>query len=118
MQPTLRQGAAEFAVFLDDGGPESELCGTDGADVAARTGADNDDVEFIHGNDDAALCSHAALPCHPERSEGTSQTARWVAGRKRRTSLVRSFSVLWRIGMTSKERTVCGGSFTSRAGAR
>ena len=45
----VETGAAEFAVLLDDGGLESELGGTNGRDVAARAGADDDDVKFIHG---------------------------------------------------------------------
>ena len=45
----VEAGAAEFLILFDDGGLESELGGADGGDIAARTGADDDDVEFIHG---------------------------------------------------------------------
>ena len=47
----VETGAAEFLVFFDDGGLESELGGADGGDIAARAGADDDDVEFIHGDE-------------------------------------------------------------------
>ncbi len=60
----VEAGAAEVGVFLDEGGLESELGGTDGADIAARARADDDDVEFIHGKGVAPLSSSAAYDCH------------------------------------------------------
>ena len=66
----VEAGAAEFFIFFDDGGLESELGGADGGDIAARTGADDDDVEFIHGKMKlgcgAVLFSRGERPCHPE----------------------------------------------------
>src|SRR5439155_15362397 len=44
----VEAGAAELAVLLDDGGFESKLRGANRSDVAARAGADDDDVELIH----------------------------------------------------------------------
>ena len=42
----VEAGAAQL-VLLDHGGPEAELCGADRADVAARTGADDDHLELL-----------------------------------------------------------------------
>ena len=40
----IEAGAAEGGVFLDDGGFQPELRGTNGADIAAGAGADDDEV--------------------------------------------------------------------------
>ncbi len=70
----VEAGAAEFAVFFDDSGFKSELRGTNGRDVAARAGADDDDVEFIHGLKDLGaggdvLSTRTAPDCHPKGIE-------------------------------------------------
>jgi hypothetical protein len=45
----VEAGAAEGGAFLDEGDLEAELGGAEGADVAAGAGADDDEVEGIHG---------------------------------------------------------------------
>ena len=47
--PDVETSAAEFGIFLDDGGLESELGRADGGNVAARAGTDDYNVIFIHG---------------------------------------------------------------------
>ena len=42
--------SAEFLVFLDDGGFQSELAGANGGDITARAGTDDDDVKFFHAS--------------------------------------------------------------------
>jgi hypothetical protein len=45
----IQAGAAQLLVFFNQRGLKSELAGADSGDVATRTGADNNDVKFVHG---------------------------------------------------------------------
>ena len=44
----VQAGAAERVAAFDNGGLQSQLGAADGADIAPRTGADDDDVEVCH----------------------------------------------------------------------
>ena len=41
----VQASAAEFLVFLDDRGAQSELCGANRGDISAGAGADDDEVK-------------------------------------------------------------------------
>src|SRR4029453_16925943 len=44
----MQASSAEFLVFLDNGGFQTELPGADRSDVAARSGTDNYNIKFFH----------------------------------------------------------------------
>src|SRR5262249_18690604 len=58
----VQADAAEIRL-LDDCGLEAELCRTDRGDIAARTGADDDDVEGCVGHDCSRSLYAAVVPC-------------------------------------------------------
>ncbi len=59
----MRAGATKERILLDDGHLHSELTGADAGDIAARTAADDHDVELL-------ICHEASSRTPPKRGSG------------------------------------------------
>ena len=76
-------GAAVGGALLDDGDLEAELRGADGADVAAGSGADDDQVVRVgHGGVmNCRLACHLVTPLLVVRSNGAVLNCRGAGGK-------------------------------------